>query len=84
MQYFLKTRFGESTDSYGGTSTSPNSGLGQGSGTSPPGFLALSSLIINAYCRMGHGAKISLSYARRLFHLTAVMYVDDTNLLHLH
>jgi hypothetical protein len=61
---------------------SSNSGLGQGSGASPTGFLVLSSLIINAYCRMGHGAKISLSYARRLFHLIVVMYVDDTNLLH--
>jgi hypothetical protein len=69
-------------DSYGGTSASPNLGLGQGSGTSPPGFQALNSLIINAYQHMGHGVKIRSSYALRLFHLTAVMYVDDTDLLH--
>ena len=62
MQYVLKTGFGESTETYGGTRTSPNSGLGQGSGASPPGFMALSSLIVNAYRRMGHGAKILLSY----------------------
>ena len=31
---------------------------------------------------MGHGACIKLSYASRLFSLWAVMYVDDTNLLH--
>jgi hypothetical protein len=31
---------------------------------------------------MGHGVKIQLTYALRLFHLTAVMYVDDTNLFH--
>jgi hypothetical protein len=31
---------------------------------------------------MGHGAGIKLSYASRLFNLCAVMYVDDTNLLH--
>jgi hypothetical protein len=80
MQYFLKTGFSELTGSYGGTSTSPNSGLGQGSGAFPP--LASSSLIINAYRLMGHGAKIRSSYASRLFHLTAVMYVDDTDLLH--
>ena len=49
MQFFLKTGYGESTSSYGGTSLAPNSGLGQGSGASPPGFLALSSLIVNAY-----------------------------------
>jgi hypothetical protein len=44
--------------------------------------MALSSLIINAYYCMGHGAKILSSYTSRLFHLSAVMYVDDTNLLH--
>jgi hypothetical protein len=82
MQYVLRTGFGESTESYGGTTTAPNSGLGQGSGASPPRFLALSSLIVNAYRRMGHGARITSSYTRRLFHLAAVMYVDDTDLLH--
>jgi hypothetical protein len=63
MQYVLKTGFGESTETYGGTSTSPNLGLGQGSGASPPGFMALSLLIVNAYRRMGHGAKILSSYS---------------------
>ena len=82
MQYVLKTGFGESTETYGGTADAPNSGLGQGSGASPPGFLALSSLIVNAYRRLGHGARVLSSYTRRLFHLTAVIYVDDTNLLH--
>jgi hypothetical protein len=62
MQYVLKTGFGESTESYGGSADSPSSGLGQGSGASPPAFMALSSLIVNTYCRLGHGAKIRLSY----------------------
>jgi hypothetical protein len=31
---------------------------------------------------MGHGARIKLSYASQLFNLCAVMYVDDTDLLH--
>ncbi len=82
MQYILKTGFGVSPKRYGGTITAPNSGLGQGSGASPSGFLALSSLIINAYWRMGHGAKIFSSYTWRLFHLMAVMYVNDMDLLH--
>jgi hypothetical protein len=83
MQYVLKTGFGKSSDSYGGTTTaSPYFGHGQGNGASPSGFLALSSLTINAYQRMGHGAKILSSFSCRVFHLTAVMYVDDTNLLH--
>jgi hypothetical protein len=62
MQYFLKTGFGKSSESYGGTSDSPNSGLGQGSGANPPGFLALSLLIVNAYRRQGHSAKITLAF----------------------
>jgi hypothetical protein len=62
MQYFLKTDFGESAESYGGTAMLPNSGLVQGSGASPPAIMALSSLIVNAYKRMGHSAQIYSSY----------------------
>jgi hypothetical protein len=82
MQYILKTSFGESTKSFGGTEESPNSGLGQGSGASPPAFMALSSLIVNTYRQMGHGACICSSYSARLFVIAAVMYVDDEDILH--
>jgi hypothetical protein len=78
----IEDRFWGINKSYSGTSLSPNSGLGQGSGASPPVFLALSSLIVNAYRRLGHGAKIFSSYVGRLFYLSAVMYDDDTDLLH--
>ena len=63
MQYVLKMGFGKSADSYIGTAFSQLTGLGQGSSASPPDFMALSLLIVNAYCRMGHGARIKLSYA---------------------
>jgi hypothetical protein len=82
MQYVLKTGFGESVESYGGTSSSPKSGLGQGSGASPPAFLALSSFIVNSYRRLGYGAKICSSYVGRLFYLSVDMYVNNTDLLH--
>jgi hypothetical protein len=46
MQYVLKTGFGESTETYGGTVDAPNSGLGQGSGASPhQGFWHLVPLL---------------------------------------
>jgi hypothetical protein len=48
MHYVLKTGFGESSKSFGGTTASPKSGLEQGSGASPPAFMALSFLIVNA------------------------------------
>jgi hypothetical protein len=44
--------------------------------------MALSSLIADAYRQMGHGARIQSSYFAILFLLAAVMYVDDTDLLH--
>ena len=36
----------------------------------------------NAYRRMGHGAQLTSAYTSRMFILAAVMYVDDTDLLH--
>jgi hypothetical protein len=44
--------------------------------------MALSSLIVNAYRRMGHGANVQSSLTGRPFHLSAVIYVDDMDLLH--
>ncbi len=82
MQYVLKTGFGESSESVGGTALSPNSGLGQGSGASPPALMALSSLIVNAYWQMRNGTGVHSLYGSWLFILAAVMYVDNTNLLH--
>ncbi len=64
MQYVLETGFRESSSSYGGTATAPNSGLGQGSGASSLGFMALSSLIVNAYRQMGHGAQVVSSFSQ--------------------
>jgi hypothetical protein len=82
MQLFLRTGFGKSSDSYGGTSEDPTMGFGQGNGAAPPAFTVLSSLVVKAYRRLGHGANLSSAMLRRVFVLAAVMYVDDTDLVH--
>ena len=82
MRFFLWTGFGESKQSYGGTHEQRLAGYGQGNAASGPGFTALSSLIVKAYLREGHGAQIYSSYYTRLLLLAAVMYVDDTDLIH--
>ena len=82
MQYCLRTGFGESSRLYGGTADNPIAGYGQGNGMAPPGFTALSTLVIKAYRRKGHGAHLTSAYTSRLFLLAAVMYVDDTDLTH--
>jgi hypothetical protein len=82
MRFFLRTGFGESKESYGGTLEERLAGYGQGNAASGPGFTALGSLIVNSYLRDGHGAQIYSSYYRRLLILAAIMYVDDTDLIH--
>ena len=82
MRFFLRTGFRESKDWYGGSHEERLAGYGQGNAASGPGFTALSSLIVNAYLREGLGAKIYSSYYRRLLLLAAVMYVDDTDMIH--
>ena len=49
MQFFLRTGFGESTKSFGGSLDNPTLGLGMGNGAGPPAFTVLSTLIVNAY-----------------------------------
>jgi hypothetical protein len=82
MQYVLKTGFGKSANSFGETTKSPNSGLGQGSGASPPAFMALSSLIVRVYHQIGNRARMRSSYTSQLFVLATVVYVNNTDLLH--
>ena len=53
-----------------------------GNGVGPPAFAVLSVLIINAYKRLGHGAKFTPAYMARVFLVAAVMYMNNTDLLH--
>jgi len=82
MQFCLRTGFGESNDFFGDTEDNPIAGWGQGSGAAPAAFSCLSALMVNAYKRMGHGAKLTSCYAARMFLIAAAMYVDDTDLIH--
>ncbi len=56
MRFFLCTGYGESSLSYGGSEVDRTLGLGQGNAAAGPGFLALSSQIVRAYVRDGHGS----------------------------
>ena len=54
---------------------------GQGNGMASPGFTAVSSLMDEAYKRLGHASTFAGAWSRILFVLTAIIYVDDTDLL---
>ncbi len=61
----------------------PTLGLGQGNAAAGPSFLAISSLIVNLYLHEGHGARTMTSLTHCLFILAAVLYVDDTDNIHM-
>ncbi len=82
MRFFLRTGFGESKTSYGGSHEEQLDGYGQGNAAEGLGFTAMSLLIVNTYLRDGYGARIYSSYYKQLLILAAVMYVDNTNLVH--
>ncbi len=82
MKFFFRTGFGESKTLNGGTHEQQLAGYRQGNAAAGLGFTAMSSLIVNAYLRDGFGAQIYSSYYKRLLYLAAVMYVNDTDLIH--
>ncbi len=49
MTWYLRTAFGQSQILFYGTVLDPSKGLGQGNGVAPPSFLAVCTLMINAY-----------------------------------
>jgi hypothetical protein len=82
MRFLLCMGYGESSLSYGGLEVDWTLGLGQGNAVAGPGFLALSLKIVHAYVRDGHGSWTVTSYSRTPSQLVAVIYVDDTDLIH--
>jgi hypothetical protein len=81
MKFFLRTGFGDSKRSFGGTSSSPYGGLGQGNGAAPPAFTAVSTLLLMSFIGMGHGNTFKSAISGFCFSIAAIMYVDDTDLL---
>jgi hypothetical protein len=83
MKFFLQTGFGDSTKFAGGGIRIKTQGLTQGNGTSPAGWVVISIVILNAHGKKGHGAKFVCRITKLSSHLSAILYVDDTDLLHI-
>jgi hypothetical protein len=83
MTYYLRTGFGLASTGYGGTASSPFMGPAQGSCASPPIWTAISTLILMAYHRDGHGVTMTTAWTALVKKIGAILYVDDTDLLHM-
>ena len=83
MTFYLKTGFGMAKEGYGGTELVPYMGLTQGSCASPPVWTAVSTAIVRTYRREGYGVEMWTAWSGLMVVVAAILFVDDTDLLHL-
>jgi len=83
MKFFLRTGFGDLTDFAGGSICIKTQELTQGNSASPAGWAVISIIMLNAHGKKGHGAKFVCPITKLTSHLSAILYVDDTDLLHI-
>ena len=82
MQFFLRTAFGDSTQAAGSSIEIKTQGLCQGNGAAPAGWAVVSIAILNAHKKKGHGATFLCPISELSHTLAAVLYVDDTDVIH--
>ncbi len=83
MKFFLQTAYGDLKTFVGSSIKIKTQGLGQGNRASPAGWCVISIVILRAHGAKGHGAQFIalMSLVRRS--LSAILYVDNMDLLHI-
>ena len=83
MKCFLQTAYGDSKNFSGSTINLKFQGICQGSGAAPAGWAVISITIICAHKRKGHGGHFLCPICNLTGHLAALLFVDDTDLIHI-
>ena len=83
MTFFLRTGFGSSTSFAGGGISIKTQGMCQGNRALPAGWEVISICILSAHGKKGHGAKFFCPVTKLEKHLAAILYIDDTDILHI-
>ncbi|MEJ2137350.1 MAG: hypothetical protein P8X86_19155, partial [Desulfofustis sp.] len=83
MKYFLRTAYGDSKGFAGSTIEVKFQGLCQGNGAAPAGWAVISITILDAHKRKGHGGHFVCPISDLTGHLAAILFVDDTDILHI-
>ncbi len=83
MKYFLRTAYGDSTTCAHSRIEVKYQGLCQGNGAAPAGWAVISITILRAHKRNGHGAIFMCPVTKLKFVLSAVLFVDDCDLIHI-
>ena len=82
MKYFLRTAYGDSSDFAGSSLSVKFQGLCQGNGAAPAGWAVISITILHAHKGKGHGGHFVCPISNLSGHLAAILFVDDTDILH--
>jgi hypothetical protein len=83
MQFFLRTSLGDSDRAVGARLHLSTQGFMQGNGASPAGWTVVSITILHAHKAQGHRASFLCPVSSKRKDLSCILYVDDTDLLHL-
>ena len=83
MQFFLRTAFGDSKSAAGFRIEIKTQGLCQGNGAAPAGWAVVSIVILRAHSKKGHKASFRCPISGVSSSLAALLYVDDTDVIHL-
>lgn len=83
MKFFLRTAYGDSTSFAGSTIHMKTQGLCQGNGAAPAGWAVVSIVILDAHKQEKHGATFRCPITARFKTISAILFVDDTDLLHM-
>ena len=58
-------------------------GYCQGSGSAPAGWAIITVVILRAHKHKGHGAKFVCPVSRKVSKLAAILFVDNTDIIHM-
>ena len=82
MKYFLRTAYGDSKRFRGSKIRVKFQGLCQGNGAAPAGWAVIFIVILGAHKIKGHGAKLVCPVSLAKGKLSAILFVDDTDVIH--
>jgi len=81
MQHFVRTSYGDSAASFGGTKwTVPIHGVGQGNGAGPAIWAAVSTPVLNMMRDEGYGTFFTTAITAEDIQFVGYAFVDDTDL----
>ena len=83
MKFFPRTAYGDSKDFAGSMINVKTQGLCQGNGAAPDGWCVISITILWCHKRKGYDAKFLAPISLVKRYLVAILFVDDTDILHL-